>query len=334
MSLQKAQMTQTVKWVVKNQEKLNFNYSIQRRSVWKPEQKSLLIHSLIYGYPIPPFYALESDDNELYMLDGKQRMSTFIDFVEGKFALTELPKIEGINISGLTFEQLTEEFRDEILSTNLNIYRFKNITDEEIENLFFRLNNGTPLSKIELTRSIAGTEIMNFVNKVSSEPFFKESIAITESGRNRFIDQELILQITALVINNSEPISFSGNDIREFALTLKEEGIPEDKQNIILNTAKYLSEAFPERQKFLKKVHIPIVFVNAIKSQIQGVTPEQFAEWVKLFLTSYKVGDEYGSACSTKTASKENVGIRLQVMGEAFDRQFPSNVEQEIAITE
>jgi hypothetical protein len=154
MSIQKSQMTQTVKWVTRNQEKLNFSYSIQRRSVWKPEQKSLLIHSLIYGYPIPPFYALESDDNNLYMLDGKQRMTTFIDFVEGKFALTELPEINNINITGLTFEQLPEDFQDEILTTNLNIYRFKDITDEEVENLFYRLNNGTALSKIELTRSI------------------------------------------------------------------------------------------------------------------------------------------------------------------------------------
>ena len=50
--------------------------------------KSLLIHSLLSGFPVNPIYVIECD-NVLYTLDGSQRTSTCIEFLNNKFALSK-----------------------------------------------------------------------------------------------------------------------------------------------------------------------------------------------------------------------------------------------------
>jgi uncharacterized protein with ParB-like and HNH nuclease domain len=54
---------------------INFDNAVQRGYVWDNNRKSLLIHSMIEGYPIPAFYAAKND-NGYDMLDGKQRLNT------------------------------------------------------------------------------------------------------------------------------------------------------------------------------------------------------------------------------------------------------------------
>ena len=53
--------------------KVNYDNAVQRNLVWDIEKKSLLIHSMIYGYAIPAMY-FTRDENGVYdSLDGKQR---------------------------------------------------------------------------------------------------------------------------------------------------------------------------------------------------------------------------------------------------------------------
>ena len=69
-----------------------FDAAIQRNLVWDDERKSLLIHSMLSGYPIPPMYATK-DDRSYSMLDGKQRSNAIADYLSGKFTLTGIPEV-------------------------------------------------------------------------------------------------------------------------------------------------------------------------------------------------------------------------------------------------
>ena len=107
----KSNMTITPKWLLKNELKIRFDLSIQRGFVWDTERKSLFINSLIEGYPVPAFYALDNtEDDFLWMLDGKQRLGTVLDYLKEEFALSKnTPNINDVDVAGLKFSELPED---------------------------------------------------------------------------------------------------------------------------------------------------------------------------------------------------------------------------------
>lgn len=54
----------------------------------EPKMKSLLIHSLLSGFPVNPIYVVE-ENGITYTLDGSQRTSTCISYLENEFALSK-----------------------------------------------------------------------------------------------------------------------------------------------------------------------------------------------------------------------------------------------------
>lgn len=63
---------------------------LQRDFCWTKEQKSELILSVLKKIMIPPFAFIigGEDDNTLRVIDGKQRLSTLLDFYNGKIPFT------------------------------------------------------------------------------------------------------------------------------------------------------------------------------------------------------------------------------------------------------
>ena len=121
--------------MVKN-ERIVFGNIIQRSYVWEKARKSLFIHSLAIGVPIPPTYAKRFDDgsgkrnsNVYDMLDGKQRFSTVAEFINNELVLTELPPVTFYNeltdeqetedISNKTFEELSEGLQEKIKNAKI-----------------------------------------------------------------------------------------------------------------------------------------------------------------------------------------------------------------------
>ncbi|MGI6225689.1 MAG: GmrSD restriction endonuclease domain-containing protein [Peptococcales bacterium] len=307
---------------------LRTDLAIQRMQVWKEEHKSLFIHSILYGFPVPPIFVQVTDnedgDKTLWVLDGKQRITTLLAYFRNEFALgKDTPSVDGVEIAGKTFTELPEEFQDTIKDANILVYRFDNLSDEDRDEMFYRLNNGVALSRIERTRALAQGDIMGFVKEIASEPFFAESCAITPNSRNRFVDEEMILQIMML-ITAGEAVSLSGTDVKNFVLKLKENGLSDKQKEQMLTTTQYLNKALPVREKWLKKVHVPILFVIAQKAIEQDVRPEQFGGWVKEFLTSYRPGDRYGAACSAGSAKRDNVAKRIEIMSANYVQNIAS----------
>ena len=101
-SFNKAIRNVNPKWLVKNENVIRFDLSIQRNEVWDLEHKSMFIHSCIQEYPYPNFLAQDNSDNYLWMLDGNQRFNTIIKFKKGEFALSKnLPKLEMMKLVSL-----------------------------------------------------------------------------------------------------------------------------------------------------------------------------------------------------------------------------------------
>ena len=197
--------------------KVNYDNAVQRNLVWDVEKKSLLIHSMIYGFAVPAMY-FTRDENGVYdSLDGKQRSNAINEFLHDEFALsTDTPAIVDDNgcvedVSGLYFSQLPEWVQDRIRDYNLTIYYYEDMTEAEIREFFRRLNNGKPLSAIELTRAnVPSLTVFQQLAKHSAIQF-----VVSEAGRKRFTDEMIAMQLYQLVTEESP--DFSTKPFREWA---------------------------------------------------------------------------------------------------------------------
>jgi hypothetical protein len=346
-SLEKNHIPRNIRKIVKQKEKIRFDLSIQRNSVWSSQQKSLFIHSLIYGFPFPPAYAQDKGDGILWMLDGKQRLSCVIDFVLNEFRLHKsTPKCFNEAIGGKLFKELPEEFREEILSTNFTIYQMVDMTDEERDEMFVRLNRGTPLSKIEQTRAMY-SDLISQIEDISKMEFFTNYVLLSKSAKNRFTDQELIIQ-TAMLLDNEHTFRGIGSvQIQSYVNELKEKNelISVDVFNKFVKADNYLSIVCNELSKaelsqIFKKVNIPMIIITAIKADENDVDKSLFGDFLVDFLVkNYSKDSEYSNACQSGSAKKENVVIRINAMDKAFtdfvngrkdkgEEKLKSNLEQ------
>ena len=63
-------------------------------NVWEEDQKSFLMDTIFKNFPIPPIFLEQKIDSntgvtKYDVIDGKQRLSTIIDFINNKIALPQ-----------------------------------------------------------------------------------------------------------------------------------------------------------------------------------------------------------------------------------------------------
>ncbi|MCF8564604.1 DUF262 domain-containing protein [Alicyclobacillus tolerans] len=318
--------------------KVSFDLSIQRKqNIWDTKRQSMFIHSVLAGYPIPNLFATR-EEAVFYLLDGKQRLSSIFAYVDGEYTLVGTPKVDDTEVAGLTFSQLSEEFQQRILGYAFEIDIVEEISQSEMEDIFCRLNNGVPLRPIETTRALLGKKALEFVERMAKTPFFVEKVNLSTPARNHFVDQELVLQILALVHNPET--GFSKKEMTTFVETLRDDESRDRFKSKLDNACFYLNEAFPSAEKLLRKVHIPMLFKLTLDLQHKGVEipAEVFGAWVRRFLEAPP--EAYVEAYSSGSAKRENVQKRLSLMIQAFEEHFQMKLpdgalkaEHEVAAT-
>lgn len=249
-----------------NKGRINFDCSVQRGFVWDNDKKSLLIHSMLYGYAIPAFYLTKNEDG-YDSLDGKQRSNTIFEFMNNTFCLQNVPIVyddeeNEIDINGMYFDELSEEMQDRIKDFNLTIYYFEDMTENEVKEFFRRINNGKPLTTTELTR-VKAVSIDKFQEIAKHEAIQN---VVTEKGKNRFNDENFAMQIYAMAYMND--LDFGTKNFRPYI----QEVIVEDKQkeeivqglNYISNCIEWLKSdsTNKEFQRVLRKLKARTHFVS------------------------------------------------------------------------
>lgn len=126
--------------------------SFQRRRVWTRQGKSYLIDSIVRGMPIPQFFIRERVHTKerrtvREVVDGQQRISTILDFIEGKF--TVLPSHNN-ELARRTYESLSEHLQQAILSYPLSVNIITTTDDASLLEIFSRINAySIPLNRPE-----------------------------------------------------------------------------------------------------------------------------------------------------------------------------------------
>lgn len=338
----------TLNWTVKNlksmfdeKDTLSFDHPIQRQSSqWDNTQQSLLIHSMLANYPVPNVYVHKTESVEVdakgrhnyhySVLDGKQRMTTAFSYINGEFALSEtLPsvEIEGIEyqIANKYFEDLDEDVRQEILRFRFNISAFEDVTDEIIEEIFFRLNNSTPLSKAQKSRPLMGVDNSLFINELLAGRFFKEKCSFSKMQLKNSDDMCTLIQSMLLLDNKYRSYEFqsiSADEVMAYSQYIKN-NYPTECRERLKKIIGFLDNVFYQKDKNLKKINIPIIVLVADEALKMGITGINFRRWYNTFFDEHK--EEYGQFCSSGSIKREKTLGRISVMLDCFNEYFHSD---------
>ncbi len=355
----------TLNWTVKNlksmydgKHTLQMDHPIQRQNLqWLDDRlkRSLLIHSILANYPVPPVYclkeAISEKDYSYSILDGKQRLTTIFDFIDGRYPLdTETPSVTiddtVYELGGKYFTDLDTECQQELLRFKFTIYGFEDADDDLIEEIFFRLNNSTPLSKPQKAMPLCGVENAKFIKSILSDRFFSEICQFSALQRRKSDDMCTLLQAMMLLDNRYEGYEFSSisaDEIMMYAASIKN-NYSEEQKNRLYDIIDYLEKVFPEKDKMLKKINIPIAMLAADTAMgdsydpvknLYRVGPMYFRQWFSYFFA--ECYEEYKQYCSSGSIKKEKTLKRIEIMGTSlvgyFELAEADKAEQEPSLS-
>lgn len=323
----------------------------QRNFVWADWKKSNLILSTIIGLPIPAIHVYRPVKGQKIkkVFDGKQRLTTFQQFANNKFALKvskfPFPKfiIDGKlynkqDFQGKAFYELPEELQTIFLETNIKMEIASGACDELAEVFFSLMNIGAEsLKPQEVRLATMGKEVRQFFNKQKEKSIFQH-MAISDKQRANNIQHDILAQIaTILEVGITD---LSGNNVDGFINQFRDTGLPEQLKGRISDVTDYLSsvsDILVERKKtatqtqtrgrkansirpvkinYLSKLAV-VALAPTVEKAIEGdISTEVFAGFVSDFFENPT--SEYTSAARSKTADVGNVRDRINALTKAF----------------
>jgi hypothetical protein len=182
----------------------------QRDFVWQGTDQTRFIDSLIKQLPIPSLcFAMDYKAQKWMVIDGLQRISTIVRFLEGgDWRLSKLDDIDP-NIAGKTTaaiknakDALRKYFtRVENQSLPINVLRCDFDKKNHLEYLFtifHRLNTGgMKLNNQEIRNCIYGGSFNNLLHALDEYPAWQLINKMGNQKRYRFTKQEIILRFFA-----------------------------------------------------------------------------------------------------------------------------------------
>lgn len=334
---------------------ISFDYPIQRAGgQWDDLQKSLLIHSVACDYPVPPLYALAQNeivgDKEVqiyYILDGKQRLTNLRSYILGEYRLDEetpLFKIEGqeYNLAKYKFDELPDNVKDAILDFTLDIFKIEEADDDEIEDMFFRLNNGTPLSAQQKAKAKMGAESAIRLQGLTKHSLMNDNAVFTNLQKRKADDEVALVQSMMLLDDSFQVGKFGTKEVFEYTTSLRDS--KDEVFTKLENAMNFLSDTLgaSTEKTLLKKLHLPFVLYASNDALQKGLSTHTFKFWIEDFKEKlmsktngvmldgkenydawlYKVG------CGAGATKAEKVSDRLTATKQTLN-EFYAEIEKE-----
>ena len=184
-------------------QKLILQPDYQRKYVMKPQVASRLIESILLDIPLPIVYFAEEEDGSWSVIDGQQRLTSIISFVQGKNLYDDKPfKLTSLNVmtelNRKSFSDLSNEQQEKILNTAIRSFVIKKESNDDIKfEIFERLNTGsTPLNEDEIRNTDYRGKYMNLLKELEGNELF-DKIVNKPNFKNRMLYKGMILRFFA-----------------------------------------------------------------------------------------------------------------------------------------
>ena len=200
---------------MKRSEELNIRPEYQRLVQWSEGARSRFIESLLLEMPVPPIYVIEEEDGKYLLIDGLQRISSYLHF-RGELELDdeERPVKRGDmlelvdcdiveELNGKTWKDLPTALQIRLKRAFVSVEVIRKGSDSRFKyHMFKRLNTGGEILSDQQVRNctirLLDNQFNDFIIKCSKEDDFCECIAsLTRERKKRAEDQELVLRFFA-----------------------------------------------------------------------------------------------------------------------------------------
>ena len=230
---------------------IDTNPDFQRPPVWSRSQKQLLIDTILRSYDVPKLYWRKIAKDKYDVVDGQQRLRAVFEYHEGGFPLAkDSDPIEGIDPSGLRYQDLPHELRLKFDTYSLDVIVLSDTDEEEVREMFLRLQNGTTL-KAQERRNAMGGKMRDFVKQLAAHPFF-EKCGFTNA---RFNFDLLGAQMTAIELNGG-PCHVRNSNLNNMYEVQSDFDENSPKAKKVRRVLDYLAIAFPEKTPELERFSV------------------------------------------------------------------------------
>lgn len=307
----------------------------QRPPAWTTKQKQLLIDTILRGYDVPKMYwqrLPSGGDHEFAVIDGQQRLRTIWEFCGGEFALhKDMDPIEGVEIAKKRYADL-----DFNLRSKFDIYFFdviiveeavQNEKEDEIRDMFLRLQNGTTLKAQEKRNAMPG-KMRDFIKSISKHPFFE----ICKFNNSRFTYDHVAAQMVCLELAG-QPTNVKDGDLNKLYKENATFDINSDAAKRVKRVLDYLLRAFPEKTPELERYNAITLYCIAstlLRRYVHAGTEALLSEWFIGFETARRQNErldedsrdplliEYRRLTSYSTDAEESIRGRVEFLEKRF----------------
>jgi Protein of unknown function DUF262 len=175
--------------------------------VWPRAAQSFLIESILLNFPIPKLFLHQKTDlrtrrSVKEIVDGQQRTRAIVDYYNDEYRLTNNVTLE--DAAGKTFNELPEDLKEQFENYGLNFDLFVGATDEDVREVFRRMNSFTvPLNPEEQRHAQFQGAFKWFMRNISTAyaEAFRRAGVFGQKALVRMQDQKLLTEIVSAVFS-------------------------------------------------------------------------------------------------------------------------------------
>lgn len=189
---------QTISWFnrLRTDDSLQISPKFQRRAVWMEKERSLLMDTILNNLPFPEVYMQIQTDTETgvqqcIVVDGQQRITSILQFIDNIYPLPV-----NNNWSGEYFRDLDATKKELFWDYKIVVRFLRKTNDEEIRNIFTRLNtNNVVLNDQELRNARYTGHFKQLAERLADNPYFQSIGLFTPRDVRRMLDIEYVSEL-------------------------------------------------------------------------------------------------------------------------------------------
>jgi hypothetical protein len=170
----------------------------QRHEVWGNAARVMLIDSILNDIPMPKIFVsttIKDMRTNRGVIDGQQRISTILSFLDDGFELDNPYKGP---YEGKRFSQLLPEVQDEILGYAIDFNEASGLSEEELRKVYSRVNKYlVPLNRQELRKADFPGKFLRISEELANLDSLDEFGLFNTTARRRSLDVEYVSELLA-----------------------------------------------------------------------------------------------------------------------------------------
>ncbi len=210
----------------------------------------MLVDTILRDYDVPKLYWRKtgSKPDTYDVVDGQQRLRAIWQFFDGEFRLPkDADPIDGRAIAGCSYEELPDEIRMTFDVYALDVVVLEDTDEDEVREMFLRLQNGTSLKAQEKRNAYPG-KMRDFVRETSKHSFFSK----VGFSNSRFTHDHIAAQMVCLELAGG-PTNIRDADLNRMYREQKAFDSKSSEAKAVVKVLNVLNEIFTEKTPELER---------------------------------------------------------------------------------